>query len=402
MNGSTRWFLLGLATLAQSSVSAIRLGIPAVIPLIRDELDLDRSQVGLVSSLLNGGAAAAGVPAGKMTDRIGERRVIGFGAIASGVVVLLFHAVSGYLPLLVVLLVLGFLTSVAVPAGGALVNRWFGRHERAMAMGVRQTGVPLGGAAAALVLPPLALQLGWRTAMDVVGAVAVVVGLVTLWLYLDAGSQGARKAATAVLGVRELLAHRGISSLLLFAFLFGGSQWCVLTYLVLYLGEDLGLPLLQATPLLALAQVAGVTGRIGWGIVSDRLTGGRRVPVMAFIGVLGIGGTVALALAPRTLPIVGAALLAIVLGLTLLGWNGLPHVLAPELVGQHAAGVAVGLVNSVGFLGVLVFPPLFGLLVDLAGTYRVAWFALVALLLSALLALPMAYRAENAALSDHA
>ena len=42
----------------------IRLGIPALLPLIRAEFALDRAQVGMIGSVLNGGAAAAGIPAG--------------------------------------------------------------------------------------------------------------------------------------------------------------------------------------------------------------------------------------------------------------------------------------------------------------------------------------------------
>src|SRR5687768_9794966 len=82
-----RWAFLALATLAQAAASMLRLGIPALMPLIRAEFGLDRTQVGLISSVLNGGAATAGIPAGHVVDRIGERLVMGYGAIAAGVVI---------------------------------------------------------------------------------------------------------------------------------------------------------------------------------------------------------------------------------------------------------------------------------------------------------------------------
>lgn len=355
--------------------------------------------MGLVSAVLNGGAAAAGVPAGRAVDRVGERLVIGGGAVASGVAVLALHTVTGLTSLLAVLLVLGFLTTVAVPAGGALVHRLFLRNERAMVMGIRQTGVPLGGALSALTLPPIALLYGWRVALDVAAAITVAIGVVVLVAYRDpVEASGIARGSTARLGISQLLRRKEILALALYATMFGGAQWCVLTYLVLYLNESLDVPLLVATSLLAACQVCGVGARVGWGIVSDRLMGGRRAPVMALIGVMGMGGTLALSTFSLDTPYWLIALVVGVLGITLLGWNGLPHVLAPEFVGPSAAGVAVGLINSSGFLGVILFPPLFGLLVDATGTYRISWVALIVLLTVGLLVLRVAQKAEaNAA-----
>jgi sugar phosphate permease len=102
----------------------------------------------MISSVLNGGAAAAGVPAGRLVDRVGERLVMGYGALATGAVSLGLLGAGSFGLVLLVSLAIGFLSTVSVPAGGVLVARWFARHERGMAMGVRQTGVPLGGALA--------------------------------------------------------------------------------------------------------------------------------------------------------------------------------------------------------------------------------------------------------------
>jgi MFS transporter, ACS family, hexuronate transporter len=168
---------------------------------------------------------------------------------------------------------------------------------------------------------------------------------------------------------------------------------------VLYLVETLGLSLVVAGTMLGGAQLCGAAGRIAWGLVSDRLFQGRRTPALLLVGVIAILATVAVVLtSAQTPPLVIAAIVAI-LGLTLQGWNGLPHVLAPELAGTRAAGLAVGLVNSAGLAGVIVFPPLFGLLVDATGSYRVAWLAMILLLLAGLSALPWVHRAERALLS---
>ncbi len=72
MNSKKRWFFLGLATLSQVSVAVIRMDIPALMPFIKNELNLSHIKVGLITSVLNGGAAAAGIPGGMAADRWGR------------------------------------------------------------------------------------------------------------------------------------------------------------------------------------------------------------------------------------------------------------------------------------------------------------------------------------------
>ena len=392
-----RWVFLALATLAQAAASMLRLGIPALMPLIRAEFGLDRTQVGLISSVLNGGAATAGIPAGHVVDRVGERLVMGYGAIAAGVVIFGMLGAGSFPLLLVVALLTGFLSSVSVPAGGLLVARWFGRHERGLAMGIRQTGVPLGGAIAAITLPLLALATNWRVALALAGLVAIGFGIAILALYREPTAERPGGAGAPRVRLADLLGHGYMRALALYSCVFGGAQWCLLSYLTLYLTETLGTSVPTAGALLATAQLSGAGARVIWGIVSDRVFHGQRTPALLLIGLIAIAASVAMALTSEQTPLWLVGGIVATLGFTLQGWNGLPHVLAPELAGAQVAGVAVGAINSAGFLGVIVFSPIFGLLVDTTGSYRVAWLSMILLLLTGLAALPTVRRAELAA-----
>lgn len=385
--GRARWFLLGIATVAQVSVSAIRLGILALMPYIRQDLGLDRAQVGLISSVINAGAVAAGIPAGKAVDRYGERLVIGWGCILSGLVILGVLFARNFPALLVILIATGLLNTSAVPAGGKLVAKWFRNNERGTAMGIRQTGVPLGGAIAAVTLPPLALFIGWRAALAVVGVVAIVIGIGALYVYREPSAAALARPHGARIRVRSLLARNDLRAVLAYVFLFGASQWCFLTYLALYLTEAINLSVVAAGALLGLGQLCGTLGRVGWGLASDRLFGGRRRPALLLVGALAVAATLALALISPGTPIVVIAGIVALLGVNLQGWNGLAHALAAELGGARGAAVALGMTSSVGFIGVVLLPPLFGALVDWAESYRAAWVVLSGLLVAALGAL---------------
>lgn len=378
-----RWFLLGVATVAQVGVAVIRLGIPALIPFIRQDLGLDRTQVGFISSILNAGSAAAGIPTGRTVDRFGERLVLGYGAICSGLVILGVSAASSFAMLLPILVATGLLTTTSVPAGGKVVARWFRNTERGTAMGIRQMGVPLGGAIAAVTLPPLALLTSWQFSLSVAGVCAILIGVAALHLYREPPDAQHGHEHGQRTGVKALLARNDIRAVLIYAFLFGAGQWCYLTYLTLYLTEAINLSVVAAGTLLAVGQICGALGRVGWGLVSDRLFGGQRRPALLVVGVLAMLMTLGMAMMSPNTPFFVIAAIVALLGLSLLGWNGLTHTLASELAGTRVAGVAVGMTNSVGFLGVMLLPPVFGALVDRTESYRAAWLMLTGLLLVA-------------------
>jgi MFS family permease len=152
---------------------------------------------------------------------------------------------------------------------------------------------------------------------------------------------------------------------------------------VLYLRDAVGLDLRTAAAYLALAQITGTVGRVGFGVLSDRLLGGRRL--VALIGA-GVGSALcALALAATGPGTSTAALvpLAMAFGLFGIGWNGLQHTLMAELAGPRGAGTAVGLGLAVSSAGVTIWPPLFGWVAQSFG-FPLAWAGLAASMLAAL------------------
>jgi MFS family permease len=68
--------------------------------------------------------------------------------------------------------------------------------------------------------------------------------------------------------------------------------------------------------------------------------------------------------------------LAVVLGVAAFGWVGLYFALVAEIGGARSAGLLTGLAVIFSWGGILVGPPLFGLLVHVTDSYRTAWLAL--------------------------
>lgn len=384
---NSRWFFLGIATVSQTALATIHLGIPTLIPLIQAELALNLTEVGMLVSSVNIGVVATVLWAGRAADRFGERRIIGYGTIAGGAIVLMVHFAESFVSLLPVFLLLGAPMATGTPAGSKAVAGWFPQKERATAMGIRQTGVPLGGTIAALVLPSLGLAFGWQYALSAIGLVAIATGVSVLVLYREPEHLPAARGSARIGSVRAIMQRKDLWAVTFYAAIMAGSQWCYLSYIELYLTEDILLSLILAATLLAVGQICGAAGRIVFGLVSDRLFLGRRRPVMILLGFAAIAMAVMMAFLLPDTPAWVVFVVVSLLGLGTMSWQGLYLTLIAEIAGTRMAGVAIGMTNTVTFFGIVVLPPVFGFIADQTESYRMAWFAMATIMVLPLVVL---------------
>ena len=384
---TNRWAVLALIMAAQVMANVGPLGIPSIAPLIRENLGLSVTQAGSFLSAYYIGPVLFSLPAGWLADRWGVRgaMILGQGLIAIG---LFAAAAAPSFPFLVAILVLagagyGVLNPTTTKAGMA----WFPPHQRATVVGLKQIGLPGGGALGALMMPPVALAFGWRTAVAFSAAVVGGLSLLTWALYRDLPEPVSAGPVRARAGFWTVLANRDLWLVGISTLIFAGVQTVFLSFLVLYLRDVVELPLVVAAKYLVAAQVSGVAGRVLFGLLSDRIFDGQRRIVLAIAGVGSIGCAVLLAgLAPGTGP--GLLVpLAAGIGFFGVGWNGVQHTLMAELAGPRAAGTAVGLGLAISSLGVTVCPPVFGLVVEHVGGYGFAWATLAGGMVAALLLL---------------
>ena len=383
-----RWAILALVTLVYAAAALAALAVAPLAPFLRDDLRLARVEVGLLLPAVYLGGVLMSLPAGWLTDRLGVRLTLSLGAALTGALVALATVAPG-LPLLLLCLVgAGFGFSVGNPATGKAVIDWFLPRERGVAMGIKQTGLTLGGIAAALLLPTLAVELGWRDALAIAGACAGLGGLAILALYRSprrkVDVQPPVRPRLSELGV--FLARRGVRVLFVGAFLLSTAQSSLLAYFALYAKESFDVSAVTAGQLLALAQAGGAVSRLGWGLVSDRALGGRRRPGVVATALVGAVAYVGFALGdalPRGLLWV----LAPVAGAGAFGWVGLYFALVAEIGGARHAGLLTGVAVACAWSGVLVGPPLFGLVVEATGAYGVAWLLLTCIAVTVAIAL---------------
>lgn len=369
-----RWGILALIMAAQTMANVGPLGIPSIAPLIREDLGLSMAQAGSFLSAYYVGAALMSLPAGWMADRWGvlATMVVGQVLISGG---LFGVAGSGsFIALSAIMICAGAGYGMLNPTTAKAAMAWFPRRQRATAVGLKQVGLPLGGAVGALIMPPLALWLGWRPAVALPASLIAALSILTWLLYRDPPeAAGARAVSVGPTRLATVLANRDLWLVSGSTLVFAGMQTVWMSFLVLYLTDVLRLSLIEAGRYLVMAQVAGMAGRVIFGMLSDGLFDGRRRIVLV---IAGVGSTVCSLAMAGTGPGTGAwvlAPLALAFGFFGIGWNGVQHTLMAELVGTRGAGTAVGLGLTISSLGVSVCPPLFGLAVQRLGGFSVPW-----------------------------
>ncbi len=302
------------------------------------------------------------LPWGLLADRIGERRVLGSGLSSCGVLLVAAAFAQGFWSLALLIGLAGAAGAATNSASGRAVMHWFGPEERGLALGIRQSAVPIGGILAALVLPAIG---GVTGPFIFLGAFCLVGALAGFVLVRDRADAAALHTEDVPWTLRDRRLWRlsfgsGI-------YLFG--QVAIMSYVVLFLHDARSWSNRAAALVLAAVQVFALVLRIAVGRWSDAL--GARLPPLRRIGVASFA-TLALVALLLTSP--GGVLvpLLVVAGAVGMAWNGLAFTAAAELAGPRRSGAAIGFQQTVlSLLG--IFAPLGFAAVVSAGSWRLAY-----------------------------
>jgi len=378
-----RWAILALISASHIVGATAQYGINTLAPFYQEELELSRAQVGLFFSAFYLAMTGASFGAGWLADRLGIRKTTLQGHVVLGVCTVAASMAPSFAWAFASFFLAGLGYSFLNPASTKGVMVWFYRDERATAMGIKQTGVPAGGVVVALLAAPLVLFIGWRGAFAVLGVVNFFFGFVfaTMWREPEEPEEGDKPGTARPSAPPDNSGALNVWSFLPASFgtaVFLVGQMALITYIPLYLKETMGFSAYWASQALALTQAGAMFGRVGWGVVSDRLFGGRRKIVLVIIGMMGAGLLVALSLMNRQSPLPLLLLVIFLSGLCLVGYQGVSYALIGELAGRARTGVALGLMITINAAAATLGTPLFGLVVDQTESYALAWQMLAA------------------------
>jgi MFS family permease len=350
--------VLAAGAAAAACAAAFGIGLPVIVPQLREEYGLSLREIGVLLAAAWIGGTMTLLPWGLAADRVGERVVLTAGLLGSALALVGAAYAPSYEALLIYLGLAGAAGGAVNAASGRAVMHWFAADERGLALGVRQTAIPLGGLVAALSLPALAARGGSEAAFLFLGALAAsgaLVGAVVLrGREAKDGIEAASVGRTIVDG--RLWRLSVASGLYLYA------QVAVIGFGVLFLVDEHGLSKQSAALVFAGGQVLAMVFRVGAGRWSDLLR--ARIVPLRRVGIAVVAillATAALAGGPVWLLV---PVLILACGLTM-AWNGLSFTAAAELAGPVRSGAALGLQQTVLSASGVVGPVLFAACVSL-------------------------------------
>ena len=383
--------VVGATLAAQTIISMAALTLPVLAPALAQVLDVDASTIGYQVSMVYAGAMTSAAVGGEVVARLGACRATQCALGLVGVA-MLFAMVSHLAALAAASILLGFGYGASNPAGAHLLTRFTPASSRNLIFSLKQTGVPLGGMAAALVAPSIAHEFGWRAALGVVAvlAMAMLMLLQPVRARWDDDHDGSKRPKSpqvlpdrrrgALGGITFVWARRDLRYLSLMALCFAGVQLCLMTFAVTFLVKEAHYTLVKAGVLLSAVQFAGAAGRIGWGWIADRLRASRATLVV--LGGLMLLATLAMTQVDERWPTIATAVVFVAMGVTAIGWNGVFLAEVARLAPDGEASTATGGALFFTFGGVLIGPSLFTAVYSQVGSY--AWtFAVAAVLVMA-------------------
>jgi len=384
-------------TLAVQAVTSMAMVAPSVLaPAVASGLGVAPQRIGFFVSAAYFAAMLSGLACGGLIAGLGVWRVCQLSVLLAGAGLAL--GAAGWLVAMpIAALVIGVGYGLVNPASSHILARATPPGMMALVFSIKQTGVPVGGMIAGAMVPALLLAVGWQPTVLAIAlataAIAIVIeparrgsestgstGAATRSPQATAGSAGAlaRESVAAglrrtVLGlgapIRLVMSARPMRELAAVSFSYATVQLGLFTYLVSFLNLELGYSLVAAGLVFAVAQAAGVVGRIVWGALADRAFGAR-----AMLGLLGVTMSacgLATAFESASWPLAAVVVVSALFGASAVGWNGVYLAEVARRAPAGAVGAATGGTQFFTFLGALIGPPLFGFIASATGQY--AW-----------------------------
>jgi len=296
-NGYFRWVICALLF----AITAINYMDRQIIGLLKPELEaefgwteIDYSNIVAAFQIAY---ATGSILMGILIDKIGVRRgmiiVAFFWSLATAahafvhdfdILGFTFTSTMGFMAARVGL---GIFEGGNFPAAIRSVSTWFPRKEVALATGIFNSGSNIGAIIAPVIVPMLALSLGWRMSFVALGAFGLV--WIVFWVALYAAPEKSKFASPSELEYissdpasrgnveskkipwLSLVKYRQVLAFAVGMFISSPIWWFYLFWMPSFLHARFGLPLAAQMPLLAVIYAMACFGSVGGGWISSAL-----------------------------------------------------------------------------------------------------------------------------------
>lgn len=381
--GRYRWRICALLFFATTLNYLDRQVLGLLAPDLQASMGWSETDYSLIVTAFQVAYAFGLVTTGRLLDFIGARRGYA-GALSLWSLAGMAHAAaSSVFGFAAARFALGFAEAANFPAAIKTVAEWFPKKERALAVGIFNSGSNIGAIVAPIVVPLITVAFGWQWAFLITGAVGF------LWLIFWLRGYGRPDAHPRVtpaelahiqsdgvepterIPYRRLLGHRETLTVCLLKFVTDPVWWFFLFWLPKFLNENYGVSLLQFGPPLVVIYLVSDAGSIAGGWLSSHFVKrGRSVDFARKRAILICGlFAVPIFFASQTEELwVAVALISLGTAAHQACSANIFTVMS-DVFPQRAIGSVVGLAGMSGALGGAFVAALVGLILEATGSY---------------------------------
>ena len=378
-----------------------RVNIATAAPLMKADLGLTNTQLGLAFSAFAIPYALFQLIGGWIGDKFGPRLTLGACCALVGLSTMLTGAATGFVSLFACRLAVGFAQGAAFPTATRAMSTWIPARAWGFAQGITHSFGRIGNAATPPLMAALLLVVSWRRSFVILGLASLLWLVAWVWYFRNDPREHPGITPTDLSALPEPAAAPGrsipwlrlarrILPVTLVDFCYGWTLWLFLSWIPAFFFENYHLNLQSSAMFSAGVLLAGVIGDTAGGIATDRLhrkTGSvllarRSVIVTGFLGAL-------VFLCPVVLfHNLGVTAVCLSLAFFFAELIVAPIWAVPMDIAPRYAGSASGMMNFGFGLAGLVSPSSFGYLVDRTGSWVFPFIcSMLLLLVGAVLAL---------------
>lgn len=384
----TRHIILGVMCLMYFIAYIDRVNIAVAGPMIRHEMGLSNTELGLIFSAFAYPYAVMQILGGWMSDKFGPKKVLLVLSLIWGASTLATGFAGSVMALVVLRFALGIGEGGAFPSATRAFTHWMPTAERGFAQGITHSFARLGGAITPPVVVAIVIWKGWREAFIVLGALSLCWTVLYALVFTNTPEEHRRVTPDELKEIgyakgdglqarrtptpwRKLISRMWLVTFV--DFCYGWSLWVFLTWLPSYLKDSRGFDLKHLALFTALPLLAGVVGDTLGGVLSDKLykiTGNLRRArgTILFTGL--VGALIFILPMIYTASPIGAVILLSLSFFCLELTNAVLWSLPIDIAGKFA-GTAGGMMNTGFGIAGMISPVAFGFLIQITGSYTI-------------------------------
>ena len=371
-----RIFLLGTLIFGHTVIHWYQQMFPIFLPFIRADLGLSEVQVGGLMSAKQGASGLLTLPSGFAADAFNKHKAVILGsALAMGGCAYLVASIAPtYFGVLTFLVMLGAASALWHPSSVSTLSLQFA-DRRGTALALHGVGASVGDSVGPLCIGAMLLLVGWKDLAQWHMIPALILALL-MWKavrqYYSAGPGGLTRRSYFA-GIKGIFTRPTIFMVMIASSFVGMARLSVITFLPLYLAEEMGYDSFWLGFHWALLYAMGIFSQPLMGILSDRFS--RKTVLLPSFATMG--------LLYLLLPMPdGGFLLALIigtLGLFFYGTGNIATAAVLDVASEHVQGTTQSFMTLFQQVVTLPAPMLAGYIVSQFGYSTVFYYSSVLL-----------------------